>query len=449
VKVINKSRFSGGSDTAFHFGQLKAEIKVMESIKHTNIIRFYEVFEDTDALYLVMELASGGELFDRIQQKGHYSEKDAAGVLRQMFQGIQYLHANKIAHCDLKPDNFLFSHSGETSPIKVIDFGMSKFVERRKYFQTFCGTPFYVAPEVINGKYSEHCDMWSLGVVMFVMLFGYPPFYADQQKFGSFTDDKILSLVKKGFSPVTKDGFGAHFPKGIPATDSAKDLIARLLNLDIAKRLTADEALEHPWLTGETASDKPLLPTVIENLKSFDSSCKFKNAVLSMMSDSLSEAELAVLTETFKKIDENGDGNITFAEMKKALENKDMKLSADELSKLMKMADVNGDGVLSYEELKLTCVQRKLIAKEERIWAAFCKLDLDGDGKISTSEIHKVLGTEDAKALIDEVDKNGDGEVDYDEFMSMWHKKNEQQLVPPSSSSSSSSTSTTESEVLL
>jgi calcium-dependent protein kinase len=442
VKVINKSRFSGGSDTAFHFAQLKAEIKVMETIKHDNVIRFYEVFEDQDALYIVMELASGGELFDRIQQKGHYSEKDAAGVLRQMFRGIQYLHSNKIAHCDLKPDNFLFLHGREDSPIKVIDFGMSKFVERRKYFQSFCGTPFYVAPEVIAGKYSEHCDLWSLGVVMFVMLFGYPPFYADQEKFGSFTDDKILSLVKKGFSPQTKDGYGAHFPKAIPASDSAKDLISKLLVLDIAKRLTADEALEHPWLTGETASDKPLLPKVIENLKSFDSSLKFKNAVLTMMADSLTEAELDVLTDTFKKIDENGDGHITFAEMKKALENKDMKISQDELSRLMKMADVNGDGVLSYEELKLTCVQRKLIAKEERIWAAFCKLDLDGDGKISTKEIQKVLGAEDAKSLIDEVDKNGDGEVDYDEFMSMWHKRAAGGTSSSSSSSSSTSAST-------
>jgi len=285
--------------------------------------------------------------------------------------------------------------------------------------------------------------MWSLGVVMFVMLFGYPPFYADTKQYGQFTDDKILAMVKKGFTPVTKDGYGPHFPKAIPATDSAKDLISKLLVLDIAKRLSAEEALEHPWLTGETASDKPLLPRVLENLKNFDSSLKFKSAVLTMMADSLTEAELDVLTDTFKKIDKNGDGSITFAEMKEALENKDLKISQEEISKMMKMADVNGDGVLSYEELKLTCVQRKLIAKEERIWAAFCKLDLDGDGKISTKEIQKVLGSDDAKALIDEVDKNGDGEVDYDEFISMWHKRNERQSAPPSSSSSESSSSST------
>jgi len=343
-----------------------------------------------------------------------------------MFEGLRYLHSKKVAHCDLKPDNFLFLNEKEDSPLKVIDFGMAKFVERRKYFKSFCGTPFYVAPEVIIGKYAEHCDLWSLGVVMFVMLFGYPPFYADQEKFGNTTDEKILSLVRKGFEPITKAGYGAHFPSAIPASDSAKDLIKKLLTLDTVKRLSAAEALEHPWLTGSTASDKPILPKVIENLRSFDSNLKLKNAVLSMMSDSLSEAELDVLTDTFKKIDENGDGVITGAEMKKALEQKDIKISKEELDKLIKMADINGDGVLSYDELKLTCVQRKLVAKEERIWAAFCKLDLDGDGKISIKEIEKVLGAGVlAKELVDEVDKNGDGEVDYDEFIAMWHKKNQ------------------------
>eukprot|EP00456_Euglypha_rotunda_P056749 TRINITY_DN4671_c0_g1_i16.p1 TRINITY_DN4671_c0_g1~~TRINITY_DN4671_c0_g1_i16.p1 ORF type:complete len:502 (+),score=118.79 TRINITY_DN4671_c0_g1_i16:228-1508(+) len=397
----------------------------MAAIKHDNIIRYFDTYEDAENLYIIMELCTGGELFDRIQAKGTYSEADAAKVLRQMFESIRYLHEKKIAHCDLKPDNFLFSSGKDDSSLKVIDFGMAKFVRRREYFKPFCGTPFYVAPEVIAGAYAEHCDLWSLGVVMFVMLFGYPPFYADQEKFGAFTDDKILSFVRKGFTPVVKDGYGAHFPKAIPASDSAKDLIAKLLTLDTAKRLTAAEALEHPWLTGKSASDKPILPKVIENLKTFEASSKFKNAVLVMMADTLTEGELSVLTETFAKMDENGDGAITLAEMKKALESsKDIKLMKEELEKMFKFADVNGDGVLSLEELKLTCVQRKLMAKEERIWNAFRKLDLDNNGKISTKEIETVLGTGTAaKELIAEVDSNGDGEVDYDEFIEMWSKK--------------------------
>jgi len=341
---------------------------------------------------------------------------------------VAFLHSKKIAHCDLKPDNFLFLTKAEDSPLKVIDFGMAKFVERRKYFKSFCGTPFYVAPEVIRGKYAESCDMWSLGVVMFVMLFGFPPFSADQEKYGSMTDDKILSLVKKGFTAVTKKGYGPWYPAAVPASDSAKDLISRLLTLDTAKRYTADEALDHEWLKGKTASEEPILKSVVDNIGKFSGSTKFKTAVLQMMSDSLTNEELKQLEKTFRSIDTNKDGTITFLELSQAFEKegKDMKVSKEEIEKLMKMADVNGDGVLSYEELKMVYTNRKLVAKEERIWLAFCKIDVNGDGKISKQEIAQVLGTEDQSEiaeLLKDADKNGDGEIDYDEFIGLWSKQ--------------------------
>jgi len=262
VKIVSKARFTRSSDRQFHYEQLRGEIAVMQKMDQGNIIKLFEVFETESELAIVMELCTGGELFDRIKTAGNYSEKDASGVLRQIFRGIAYMHSSRIAHCDLKPDNFLFLNKNKDSPLKIIDFGMSKFVKRREYFQVICGTPYYVAPEVIDGKYSEHCDLWSLGVVMFVMLFGYPPFYAEQ-------DDAIFALVKKGFSHDTKDGFGAHFPKSIPVSDSAKDLMFKLLNLDTARRITAAEALEHPWLVGTTASATPLVATVINNLATF------------------------------------------------------------------------------------------------------------------------------------------------------------------------------------
>jgi len=296
-------------------------------------------------------------------------------------------------------------------------------VQRRKYFETLCGTPYYVAPEVISGKYHEHCDMWSLGVVMFVMLFGYPPFYADQEVHGQFTDEKIFALVKKGFEPVTKEGYGAHFPKAIPISDSAKDLMAKLLTLDTAKRFNATEALEHPWLLGNTADSKPLVQSVIANLSNFDAQFKFKQGILMLMSDSLSDTELASLKSTFRQIDSNDDGKITVAEMKAAIEkNSDNKAGTDmtAVAAIMKHADVDGDGTLSYNELLMTAVQRKLLAKEERLWDAFRKIDLNGDGKITKDEIRKVLGEDAAHDMIAAADTNGDGDIDYDEFITIW-----------------------------
>jgi len=260
------------------------------------------------------------------------------------------------------------------------------------------------------------------------MLFGYPPFYADQEKYGKLTDDKIFDLVKKGFDHTTKAGYGAHFPAAIPASASAKDLIVKLLNLNAANRLTAAEALEHPWLTGKTASDKPIMPKVLQNLTEFDGSNRFRQAVLTMMTHTLTDDDISALKKTFVEMDENGDGIISVDELKKAM-NKHTGIFKDEMKQvdienIMKMADVNGDGALNFEELMMTCVSRKLKNKEERLWEAFCKLDLNGDGKITAQEIASVVEDKDkAAALIAEVDKNGDGVVDYDEFIQLWQIK--------------------------
>eukprot|EP01083_Nonionella_stella_P168696 570315_1 len=202
IKVINKSKFKLLTQRRAFFEQLREEISIMQKLEHANIISFFDVFEDEPNVYIVMEHCNGGELFDRISAKGSYSEKDAAKVLRQVVEGLRYLHANHIAHCDLKPDNFLFLEPSDDSDLKIIDFGMSKIMKFRKYFRRFCGTPYYVAPEVIDGNYTEACDMWSMGVVMFVMLFGYPPFYVDPNEYHA--DNKILAKVKKGFDPRTK-----------------------------------------------------------------------------------------------------------------------------------------------------------------------------------------------------------------------------------------------------
>jgi len=234
-------------------------------------------------------------------------------------------------------------------------------------------------------------------------------------------------LVRKGFDPVTKDGYGPHFPSSIPCSESAKDLMTKLLTLNTAKRITAAEALEHLWLTGERADNKPMLGTVLTNLNNFNHKYKFKQALLNIMSDTMTDAELTSLQKTFKTLDENGDGVITVAELTNAINkwggHEHKNPDTEYLFNMMKSADLDGDGALSYNELLMTCVQRKLNAKEERLWSAFCKLDLDADGTITKAEIEQVLNTKDAQALIAEVDKNGDGKVDYEEFIAMWSSK--------------------------
>jgi calcium-dependent protein kinase len=295
------------------------------------------------------------------------------------------------------------------------------------------------------------------------MLFGYPPFYANPDKYGKNTDAKIFELIQAGLDPVVKKGFGAHFPEAFKSSASARDLMSRLMTLDIAKRLTAEEALNHPWLRGETADADDIDPLVFKGLRSFSASDQFEKTVLRLMTKSLEDHEIETIKANFTQMDKNGDGTITVSELKTVLlELKastkaaadaaaEAKRQRDELKaegavvddaepvsvtaaeelveEIMAHVDVDGDGVISYEELMLAYVQQKLNAKEERMWAAFCKLDLDGNGTVTVEELRSVLNSlgmpeDDVEVMIKSADEDGSGTIDYDEFLHlMWHEQ--------------------------
>jgi len=201
-----------------------------------------------------MEECSGGELFGRIVQRERYTEHDAAKVMKMILQALKFMHENNnIVHCDLKPDNILFKNSNEDSPIKIIDFGMAKVLPKLQYLTHLCGTPYYTAPEIVaDKKFNHQCDTWSVGVIMFVMLFGYPPFYVDPEQYGKNERRAIYGKIKKGFFPEVRKteevGFGPWFPDHIPVSDGARELISKLLEKSVKKRYTANEALSHPWI---------------------------------------------------------------------------------------------------------------------------------------------------------------------------------------------------------
>lgn len=207
---------------------LKREIEILAEVDHKNIIKLIEVHEDLKYIHLITELCTGGELFDRIIAKsqtpeGHYSEKDAANLVASILSAIAYCHERQIVHRDLKPENFLFVSQDENAPIKIIDFGLSRHeATGQGIMRTKVGTPYYVAPEVLRKEYTKMCDIWSIGVITYILLCGYPPFYGD-------SDNQIFDSVKAG-------RFDFPSPEWDTISDSAKDFVCSLLKLDPSKR---------------------------------------------------------------------------------------------------------------------------------------------------------------------------------------------------------------------
>lgn len=221
---------------------LSREIDIMKKVSHENVLSLREIYETDTQLALVMELVTGGELFFKIVERGSYSERDASNIIRQIVNGVKYLHGLGIAHRDIKPENLLCSGEGNQMIIKIADFGLSKVFGNGQQLETSCGTPDYAAPEVLTGEsaYDKSVDLWSVGVVTYVLLCGYPPFYAQTQP--------LL------FEKIIHAEYDFPEPEWTYISDTAKAFIKQLLVLDAKKRMTAEECLEHPFLTGSAGT---------------------------------------------------------------------------------------------------------------------------------------------------------------------------------------------------
>mmetsp|Transcript_18315 Transcript_18315/g.53410 ORF Transcript_18315/g.53410 Transcript_18315/m.53410 type:complete len:319 (+) Transcript_18315:62-1018(+) len=247
--------------------QFDTEVEIMRRIDHPTIVKLFEVFETDDKVYLVMELLTGGELFDRIVDVGHFTEKDAASMTKKLISAIKYMHELGVVHRDLKPENMLMSDETKDAIVKITDFGLSKITDGHSVLmKTPCGTPGYIAPEVLHMKgYGKEVDMWSVGVIVYILLCGFPPFYADN-------DAQLFQQIKAGKYEFLR-------PYWDPVSPMAKEFVSKLLVVDPKRRLTAEAALDHPWLAGEAEPSSENLTYVTENLKDRQARSKLKGII--------------------------------------------------------------------------------------------------------------------------------------------------------------------------
>ncbi|XP_043964236.1 calcium/calmodulin-dependent protein kinase type 1D [Gambusia affinis] len=259
VKCIPKKALKGKESS------IENEIAVLRRIKHENIVALEDIYESPDHLYLIMQLVSGGELFDRIVEKGFYTEKDASTLIRQVLDAVNYLHKMGIVHRDLKPENLLYFNPQDESKIMISDFGLSKMEGSGDVMSTACGTPGYVAPEVLAQKpYSKAVDCWSIGVIAYILLCGYPPFYDEN-------DSKL-------FEQILKADYEFDAPYWDDISDSAKDFISCLMEKDPSKRFTCEQALRHPWIAGDTALCKNIHESVSRQIRKNFAKSKWRQA---------------------------------------------------------------------------------------------------------------------------------------------------------------------------
>lgn len=391
------------------------EINIMTKLDHPNIIKLYEVYQTEMYIYLVMELCQGGELFDRIiantEAEKAFTEKQAAEIFRQMMSAINYCHKNKIVHRDLKPENLLCLTKDENSPIKVIDFGMSKIFHSKENMSERVGTAYYISPEVIKGVYDEKCDIWSAGVILYVLLCGYPPFNGDDD------DDIMRNVLKKQFIFPS--------PEWDNVSEGAKNIIKRMLT-DPDKRPTAEETLKDPWIEKCAPGEKGAVKINSKAMKRYASACKLKKAVLIYMASRLTDNEIENLKKNFQSIDKNGDGMLSLTELKEAVNDTDG-LPLSNVEEVFMTLDTDKNGKISYTEFIAASMEKNIFLNEAKLKEAFKLFDIDNSGKISRDEIISLLGgdksSKELDKLFDKYDSNKDGEIDFEEFIHMMKKR--------------------------
>uniref|UniRef100_A0A7S2QUB8 Calcium-dependent protein kinase n=1 Tax=Chlamydomonas chlamydogama TaxID=225041 RepID=A0A7S2QUB8_9CHLO len=392
---------------------VRREVQILLHLSgHKNIVQLYGAYEDKNYIHLVMECCAGGELFDRIAEKGHFSEKAGAEVMRTIVSVVNHCHTMNVIHRDLKPENFLLTSKGSDAVLKATDFGLSRFFKEGQLLDEIVGSPFYVAPEVLRRQYGQEADIWSCGVILYILLCGWPPFHGESTQ-------QIFKHIMSHPLDLKSD----PWPR---ISDAAKDLVRRMLCRDPKKRFTAEQVLKHPWMKEHgVATDEAFIPEVLTRLRTFAKMNKLKKEALKVIAKSLPTQELQGIKEMFSAIDEDNSGTITVDELREGLRKKGAALAFQEVAKIVDQIDVNGNQKIDYEEFLAATIHLNKLNREEVMVEAFKYFDKDNSGFITRDELEEALKEvgEDVSEVIDSilsaVDTNNDGKIDYEEFCAM------------------------------
>jgi calcium-dependent protein kinase len=425
MKTVKKDCINYQDDEHFFL----KEIEVLRLLDHPNILKIFEFYTDDLNYYVMTELIEGGDLYDEIYKMKSMQEKDTAVIMMQLLSAVSYMHSKNIVHRDIKPENILLENKcNKEIMIKLIDFGNSNYVDKSTHLSLKVGTPYYIAPEILSKDYNHKCDIWSCGVIMYLLLMGGPPFDGPDEQ-------AIIHRVKSG-------QYSYHNTEYI--TFEAKDLIDKMLTYDYNQRISADEALNHVWIKKYSQIERENLLHYIkeeshsdykkpfENLKKFSARQKLQQATLAFLFHQLSTTEMIKdLKCIFRQIDENGDGILSYDEIKKGFKTyyRDEKIAEKELDEIIKNIDLDKNEFIEYEEFLRSAVNPEMLLTDKNLALAFSAFDKDGSGLLSLDEIKNALGilsnqesSNVIKNIMKEIDTNGDGNISFSEFKELMIK---------------------------
>ena len=385
IKTIKKNIFKKHS-----IDSIKREVDILRSMDHPNIVKYFETYEDECYLHIVMEYIAGDNLFRVLtDQKGFkFTERTISKIMTCLLKAVLFLHHNGIIHRDIKPENIVFVEPDNFKALKLIDFGLS-IQQNAKKDNRRVGTPYYMSPEMVRGNFNYASDVWSIGVILFIMVTGKQPFRGKSK-------EEVFDKIKKG-------AYDKNILNKAKCSKEVKDLIKKMLVTEHSKRITVESALDHIWFKQFEKNKNINLVVdqeIIDSLKQFQYQNIFQKEIRFYLAKLCSDKEIIKLKNAFLAIDKDNSGEIEYEEIPKIFSELNIKASDTELKNIFSSMDFHCDGKVNYSEFLAATISTINFNKEEKLWSAFKYFDTTDSGYITLDSVMDALNN--SGVIIDE-----------------------------------------------